>query len=164
LLTNCVVMLTRSKSSDPKKSSAFQFTATLKAFGDEKHSAGDGTDGTAPTGFAWKDATIRTTMLSTTGKSTIYTISIASNFTLTPPLASKERPATLWAKVLYDNSKGHPSWLVSADLENLSVGLIASFFDKDTQAGAMAVLDKLTLRTLSIRFAHTGGQPSSFWI
>ena len=160
LLSNCNVALTRTKSSDVNKSSTFSFTATLKAFNDETKPSNDGTDGGAPTGFAWTDATIRTTMESTSGKPTTYEVSISSNFTLTP--SDGDAGVRLWASLVYHSSKA--SWLVTAGVKNLSVGSIASFFDSVSQEGAMAVLDKLTLRSLNMRFAHTRGQASSFWI
>jgi hypothetical protein len=86
---------------------------------------------------------------------------------LNPPSGSTASPATFGAGLSYtSNGTGGGSWILQASAQNLSVGLLRSFFevegDKTTADGAMAVMDKLTLRSLDVMYTYQAGTASSF--
>jgi hypothetical protein len=86
---------------------------------------------------------------------------------LNPPSGSTASPATFGAGLSYtSNGTAGSSWILQASAQNLSVGLLRSFFEvegnKTTADGAMAVMDKLTLRNLDIMYTYQAGTASSF--
>lgn len=180
-LTQCIVSLTRTTSSSGSgsastsaKSCMFTFSASLVAHGDETDpSSHAGNGAAAPTGFSWTGASIYASLATTTTKSgsnpTVKTnatrVGINASFELDPPPGRLDLlPATADVTVAFDNFNEKGSWLLNGHVENLSVGLLQSFFDQEVQSGAMAVLDKLTLRSLDLTYAYTSGVASSFWL
>lgn len=179
-LTECMVSLSRMSSSSgtgaaatSSKVSRFSFSTKIVGYGDEtKPSTDAGESGAAPTGFAWTGASVSATITTTTTtsggqvqKSSKTRANLGATFGLYPPAGRTDLlPATADVTLSYDNFDGPGSWLLNGHVEDLSVGLLHSFFDKEVQSGAMAVLDKLTLKTLDITYAYTSGVASSFWL
>lgn len=155
--------------------SVFNFTADLVQFGQTSNSQ---VAGAAPSGFTWDGAGISLTIVSPDFKpsaanpkptsSKAYGIDVYTTFALRSPSSYTGKPISpaLFALFLhYDASKTDSAWLLRASAQNLSVGLLGSFFDSGAESiGAMAVLGKLTVRDLEVIYTYKKGSASSFLI
>jgi hypothetical protein len=168
-LTECWVQITKT-SDGTTRSSDFTFSATM-SHAEGAASVPMADSSTVPMGLSWTDATLYagvntvTTKDGTPKSSSEYVISVQSSFVLKPgPDVQTDEATAIIAMAYSSNADNKSSWLMTAQVEDLSVGLLASFFDKEVQDGAMNILKNLTLRHLNIAYAHTSGQASSFYI
>jgi hypothetical protein len=126
--------VTFSRSSD--SGSIFSFAADLIKDDRPPSVKEDG----APSGFSWDSAGLDLTIVSpATDKQNqnapkptkTYLIDVYSTFSLNPPEGSKVAPAFFALGLSYQSSRIGSSWLLQASAQNLSVGLLRSFFDSD---------------------------------
>ena len=97
---------------------------------------------------------------------TTTSIQIYTSFILYPENQDSEiDPASLQLSLKYNNSSNFGSdWILEGSIENLSVALLADYFDNSCREGAMKVLGNLTLRSLDMIYTYASPSPSSFLI
>ncbi|EMD00390.1 hypothetical protein BAUCODRAFT_28742 [Baudoinia panamericana UAMH 10762] len=157
-LTDCEVSLTKfgDGTTEQPKTSMFSFAAALSLDGDERYGS------SVPTGFSWTTASVNVVLQSVANQDTLYSINVSSSFEF--KATSGGEAATALITVLYNNFSGPSTWLLTSSINDLSVGLLSDFFDPTVRGGAMAILDKLTLRSLNIVYAYSSGVASSFFM
>jgi hypothetical protein len=158
LLREASVSFSKSGDSD----SVFSFSADLvreDPLSDETHTEG------APTAFSWDEAAVDVTVRTVQTKKT-YSIDVFSSFTINPPPLPPDHapvlPASFALGLHCDKSGEETTWILRAGAQNVSVGLLRSFFDPSDADGAMAVMDKINMKTLNIIYTYSGKTASSF--
>lgn len=168
ILKSAVVSFSKSDASG----SVFSFSADLVREDTEsggQSSPPDTASQGAPTAFTWEEAAVDVTIRSTKGKPSMYSLDVFSSFKLDPPeLPADHAPvlsATFALGLHCEKAETGTTWLLRASAQNLSVVLLQSFFDtSDAKDGAMAVMDKISLKSLNIIYTYSGGTASSFLI
>jgi hypothetical protein len=123
----------------------------------------------APSSFDWKSISVMAQLIKftpTSGGSDVKSearISVMSNMALNAPSGSSIPDASITVTLGYDNSQGS-EWSLSGSVTNLSVALLASYFDINCSDGAMAVLGQINLSELDVFYVYTAGKASSFLI
>jgi hypothetical protein len=168
LLTSAEVSF--SQPGGPGTGSLFQFSASLGS--SPISTTPDPSTSAAPSGFKWRSASVDFAIVSPppaagTKPAKSYSIDVGSTFRLDPvanpdPNATPIPSAFFSLALRYDTSNAGSTWLMRASAQNLSVGLLASFFDADTSSGAMAVLSKINLKYLSVLYTYKKSTASSF--
>ena len=135
--------------------------------------SGAGTEDTsneAPSGFVWDNISVLASLMkqkSTVPNGTTQTftkIQIQSNFILMSKDNPFINPAFLQVSLEYDNSGSGSQWILEGSVDNLSVALLADYFDTSSSEGAMAVLGNITLSSLDMVYTYSSGSASSFLI
>lgn len=165
--------ITYQSTGDPKKVKTSVVTFKTRIAGDAQPVAGNDASAAPLGGLSWNDVSLQVQhstskdMSSGTPASDIKTnIVLSSNFTLAPlDSNSKFSPATLGLSLAYSSSNSSSTgtlsaWTLTGHMEDLSVGLLASFFHNDCSTGAMAVLGNLTLASLDL-YCLYGSQSST---
>ncbi|KAH8882540.1 hypothetical protein GQ53DRAFT_455304 [Thozetella sp. PMI_491] len=144
----------------------FQMSADVTRVGTvPRPESGGAPDG----GFSWDEAALDMSISSEgEDKKMSYSVDLFMTCSLTPDAANKDiLPAYFGLGMHYDKTAGDDkgTWILRGTAQNLSVGLLASFFDNDaTRDGAMAVMSKLSLRSLDVIYTYEGQTASSFLI
>jgi hypothetical protein len=126
----------------------------------------------APSGFVWSDISVLATLTRSkptkppnADTQTSTSLVISSSFYLYPnDPTSTLSPAFLQVQLEYDNSAAGSDWTLQGSLDNLSVALLANYFDESCRDGAMAILGNITLASLDMFYTYTSGSASSFLI
>ncbi|KAK5455896.1 hypothetical protein LTS15_005214 [Exophiala xenobiotica] len=146
------------------------FTFSADVVREEPPDSGGGAaehDEGAPSPFSWDEASVDVT-IETVAKNSTYDIDIFSNFTLSPPPLPPGHapviPATFALGLHGHKTSEDCTWILHAGAQNLSVGLLRSFFDKSQRDGALAVMDSIKLKTLDVLYTYNGKIASSFLI
>ena len=88
-----------------------------------------------------------------------FECSLSAHFTLNPPPRTDYLPADLGLSFEYDKS----GWTLSGYAENLSCGLLYSFFEDSSKDALLDVLGKLNLASLDMLWTHDStGAAASF--
>jgi hypothetical protein len=121
----------------------------------------------APTGFSWDEISVNASLTKPKDQPSTTHIQIFSSFTLAPVNDLTIDPATLSVMATYDTG----AWSLYGSVRNLSVALIADYFDEGCRSGAMAVLGHITLAKLEMFYTYhkassgdTASTASSFLI
>ncbi|CZR65011.1 uncharacterized protein PAC_14911 [Phialocephala subalpina] len=147
--------------SSPKGSKTFTFSTTIVR---DLSPQPTPEETEAPSGFLWNQITVFASRTwSGTARKTnfkIYSeIELASKDTSIPA-------AYLDVALAYENSPTTGSdWTFNASISNLSVHLLAeTFFDFNSNQGAMAILGNLTVNSLDLSYTYSSGKSTSFLI
>lgn len=112
-------------------------------------------DGEVPAPFEWKQISLEAEIEST------FSGRAWSSFSLNPRAEDVEKyqSADLSIGLTYDAGM----WQLDGHVENLSCGLLWSFFDKDLSGPLVEVLGKLTINSLDMSYTYApGGSATSF--
>ncbi|KAH0562326.1 hypothetical protein GP486_002980 [Trichoglossum hirsutum] len=125
--------------------------------------------GEAPSGFVWDKISIEASVTKSSSGGharTATSIRIFSSMALFAKNNPRISPALLNVTLGYQSSgTGVPSeWNLHGSLRNVSVALLADYFDESCRDGAMAVLGNINLSSLEMFYAYTSGSASSFLI
>ncbi len=107
---------------------------------------------------------------SDTGKQKTFSVDLFTKFTLSPKGNQDITPANFALGLHCDKKPSSTgldttTWMLHGTAQNVSVGLLASFFDNDdSQDGVMAVMGKLNLRSLELLYTYQSQTASSFLI
>lgn len=116
----------------------------------------------APMPFVWNDVVIDVNITKANGK-TAYDIAVFTDFDLTPPAGSNIPAGSIAVGLECMSTGGTPTWLLRASAQNISVGLLHSFFEPEiTQNGALGVMDRINMNSLNLLYTYSSGSPSSF--
>jgi hypothetical protein len=119
---------------------------------------GGGAEVTVTTPFVWDSLDVSFSTSRADGKSAT-TCSLSSHFTLNPPAGLAEQAADMALTIGYNNG----DWLLAGYVENLSCGLLYSFFDKDSGPGVLDIIGGLKIASLGLILTHNkNGGPASF--
>jgi hypothetical protein len=119
--------------------------------------AGDTSNGkqtSVPSPFTWDELDV-----SFTKQKDVISCSLSTYFTLHPPLGSQYLAADIGISFAYDDG----GWELHGHADNLSCGLLYSFFDSDCHNAAIDIFGKLNIKSLDLLWTHTkGGKSASF--
>ena len=102
-----------------------------------------------PTPFVWEELGVDFT-LSKSATQTTVTCVLACRFILNPPVGSSLKAADLGISIAYDDG----DWTLQGYAENLSFGLLSSFFEDNSSDAAMSMLGKLNIASLDLLLTH----------
>lgn len=121
----------------------------------------------APAGFVWNGISVLGTIAknktqagSSDSKVSTY-LQLLTGMTLSAEIDGSVSSARL--ELALDYSSGG-QWSLYGSIRNLSVALLADYFDDDSRTGAMEVLGKLDLSELEMYYSYDSGKASSFLI
>ncbi|KPI35811.1 uncharacterized protein AB675_11081 [Cyphellophora attinorum] len=90
------------------------------------------------------------------------TVQLTFTVQLTPPAKTYWPVALLDGRVMYSKTAAGANWTLAADLQDLNVAALYSFFDSDTQDTAMQMMAKIFISRLDLEYQYSSGKPSSF--
>lgn len=109
--------------------------------------------------FVWDELDVSFTASKATGANPIISCSLSTFFTLNPPPHRSYPSAGL--SLLFSYNDG--DWLLHGHAENLSVGLLHSFFEKDSSSALIGMLGDLNIASLDLILTHSAtGALASF--
>lgn len=117
---------------------------------------GSAKDVPVPCPFSWKELDVR--VARSVGASSGFSFNASANFTLSHEGYS---PANLGVTVDYQSSP-QKEWIVAAFAQNLSCGLLTSFFDPEFRDPMNLIVGNLTIASLMVVYTHKAGAATSF--